>query len=191
MTQVVVTVEPETTIAELIELFGSRHISGVPVLSREGEVLGIVSTGDVLQAGESKTAIDVATRRVVAIDEHVPLSEAARVLLELGIRRLVVNRGGRLAGILTATDVLKWVARPALEALATLETADRPERATRLLGAAAALREGRTRLDPRRRAELDSLVVFLRAKLGAAFETGFAAGRSLGGDAAIDLALVD
>ena len=68
---------------------------------------------------EPETPISVATRKVVAIDEEAPLCEAARLLLELGIRRLVVRRGERLAGILTATDVLKWVARPALEALST------------------------------------------------------------------------
>lgn len=117
MTHVVVTVEPETTIPELIELFRSRHISGVPVVSSTGEVVGVVSVTDVLEADASQTALDVATRKVVAIDETAPLSEAARLLLELGIRRLVVRRGDKLAGILTATDVLKWVARPALEAL--------------------------------------------------------------------------
>src|SRR5437588_1706110 len=103
MTQVVVTIEPETTIPEVIELFRSRHISGAPVVSHEGEVLGVISTSDVLDAGDSRTALDIATRKVVAIDEDAPLSEAARLLLELGIRRLVVHRGDRIAGILTAT----------------------------------------------------------------------------------------
>jgi IMP dehydrogenase len=116
MTQVVVTIEPQTTIPEVIELFKTRHISGAPVVSREGEVLGIISTSDVLDPGDSRTALDVATRKVVSIDEEVSLAEAARLLLEIGIRRLVVRRGDRLAGILTATDILKWVARPAMEA---------------------------------------------------------------------------
>ncbi len=119
MTQVVVSVEPGTPVSEIKELFRGRHISGVPVLSRDGELLGIVSMSDVLETSDDRTAIEVATRTPVAIDEGAPISEAARLLLELGIRRLVVNRGGRLAGILTATDVLKWVARPALEAITT------------------------------------------------------------------------
>ena len=116
MTQVVVTVEPETSIPEVLELFRSRHISGAPVVSREGEVLGILSLSDILDENASGTALDLATRRVVSIDEAASLAQAARLLLELGIRRLVVRRGDKLAGILTATDVLKWVARPALEA---------------------------------------------------------------------------
>ena len=115
MTQVVVTVEPETPVAEIKELLRSRHISGVPVVSREGALLGVVSVSDLLEGDAPRSALEAATRTVVTIDEDSPLSEAARLLLELGIRRLVVRRGDRLAGILTATDVLKWVARPALE----------------------------------------------------------------------------
>ncbi|HZV02075.1 MAG TPA: CBS domain-containing protein [Planctomycetota bacterium] len=117
MTQVVVTVEPETPLAEVLELLRSRHISGVPVVSREGSLLGVVSMTDLLEGDTTRTALEAATRTVVTIDEDAPLSEAARLLLELGIRRLVVRRGERIAGILTATDIVKWVARPALEAL--------------------------------------------------------------------------
>jgi len=117
MTQVVVTVEPETPVAEIKELLRSRHISGVPVVSREGALLGVVSLSDLLEGDATRTALEAATRTVVTIDEDSPLAEAARLLLELGIRRLVVRRGDRIAGILTATDIVKWVARPALEAL--------------------------------------------------------------------------
>src|SRR5438270_12473217 len=84
MTQVVVTVEPEMTIPEVVELFRRRHISGVPVVSRECVVLGVVSTSDVLVPGESRTALDVETRPVAPIDEWAPLPGAALVLLDLG-----------------------------------------------------------------------------------------------------------
>ena len=77
---------------------------------------------------------------------------------------------------------------PALEGLAFLE--ESPERAAQLVGAAAALRVGRCGPDPRRRADLDALAHALRERLGvASFETRFAAGKSISGDATIDLAL--
>ncbi len=138
MTQVVVTVTPDTPVEEAVELFARRHISGAPVVSKEGDLLGVVSTTDVLRsaAGESayyledelsgtlapstrpkdaRTVAEIATRKVVSIDEDAPLAKAAQVLLELGIRRLLVTRRGRLAGLLSSTDIVKWVARPALE----------------------------------------------------------------------------
>ena len=144
MTQVVVTVTPETRVQEAIDLFAKRHISGAPVVSRDGALLGVVSSTDIFRAEscrgtesegayfledelsgsimtalpstDPRTVIDIATKKVVSIDENAPLSKAAQILLELGIRRLLVTRRGKFAGLLSATDVLKWVARPALEA---------------------------------------------------------------------------
>lgn len=146
MTNVVVTLSPDTSVQEAIDLFARRHISGAPVVSDDGKLLGVVSTTDVLRAESSpdarkkersayyledelsssiarapsvsmdRTVLQIATRRVVSIDENAPLSEAARFLLELGIRRLLVTRDGKLAGLVSTTDVVKWVARPAIEA---------------------------------------------------------------------------
>src|SRR4051812_9619066 len=105
MTQVVVTVSPETTIPELVSLLTNRHFSGAPVVSGDGKILGVVSTSDVLRlesrletrdfyandesggsavdpANPARTVLDIATRRVVTIDEQTPLAEAAKVLLE-------------------------------------------------------------------------------------------------------------
>ncbi|HZV02477.1 MAG TPA: CBS domain-containing protein [Planctomycetota bacterium] len=117
MTQVVVGLPTNATVADAIDLFTSRHITGAPIVSKEGEVQGLVSMTDALAASDKTCPVmDIAARRVVEIDEDAPLSEAAKVLLDLGIHRLLVTRRGRFAGILSSTDVLKWVARPALEA---------------------------------------------------------------------------
>jgi len=64
----------------------------------------------------AEKVIEVATRTAVSIDEDAPLAKAAQLLLELGIHRLLVTRSGKLAGLLSSTDILKWVARPAIEA---------------------------------------------------------------------------
>src|SRR4051812_31947177 len=83
MTHVVVTIDPETTIDEVIDLFRTRHISGAPIVSHDGDVIGVVSTSDLLHVPASAhTALDVATRKVVTIDESAPVSQAARLLLQ-------------------------------------------------------------------------------------------------------------
>lgn len=46
-----VTVRPETRMEDIVALFSSRHINRVPVTDAEGRLLGIVTRGDVLQAG--------------------------------------------------------------------------------------------------------------------------------------------
>lgn len=134
MTQVVVTVAPETTVREFVRLLLERGISGAPIVDGRGQVLGVVSATNVLRAQAegyydetpslptvdvpadgSRTVMEIGTRRVVSLDEGIDLPHAAKLMIELGIRRVVVTRRGRFAGILTATDIMKWVARPALE----------------------------------------------------------------------------
>jgi CBS domain-containing protein len=45
----VFSVEPELTVGELIKLFMTRDISGAPVVNRDGAVVGVVSTTDILR----------------------------------------------------------------------------------------------------------------------------------------------
>jgi len=45
------TVGPETTLLELRRIFVENHIHGVPVVDREGRLLGIVSSSDLLASG--------------------------------------------------------------------------------------------------------------------------------------------
>lgn len=47
MTTDVITVSPETTLREAMELFASRHVSGAPVVAG-GRILGVVSTTDLI-----------------------------------------------------------------------------------------------------------------------------------------------
>src|ERR1051326_2482406 len=48
MTRDVITVTPETTLREAVELFTAKHISGAPVVSGR-EVVGVVSASDILE----------------------------------------------------------------------------------------------------------------------------------------------
>lgn len=48
MTAPVITAPPDATIRELVELMTARRISGVPIVSAAGELLGIVTEGDLL-----------------------------------------------------------------------------------------------------------------------------------------------
>lgn len=51
MQDVVVTVTPDTTVHELLKILVRNQISGVPVVSEEGEIVGVVSTTDVVRFG--------------------------------------------------------------------------------------------------------------------------------------------
>jgi len=137
MQREVVSVQPETPIATVVELLIERGVKAVPVVDSTGWVAGIISGGDLLERAElpfrlslqrqvdpetvhdqiaalaasGRIAADVMTAEVTTIDERTPLREAARLMAEQHIKRLpVVDAHGRLAGILSRADVLRHIA---------------------------------------------------------------------------------
>lgn len=116
----VVSATPETTVEELIELLREEEISGVPVVDRDGSVVGVVSETDVLRLaldatrpeGVGGTAVrDLMTPARYSVSPDAPLEEAARLMADVGINRALVFEEGRLAGIVTSTDVLRGLSR--------------------------------------------------------------------------------
>ena len=61
----VVTVTPETTLQEAMELFGTRHVSGAPVVAN-GKLVGVVSTTDLMLFAASTSGVP--TQRDAADD---------------------------------------------------------------------------------------------------------------------------
>lgn len=134
MTTKVISVGPETPVAEIAKLLLDLRISAVPVLADDGRLLGIVSEGDLIHglgsAGAKRSwwldllaspearaqeylkshgrrARDVMTRAVVSVDPETPLPEIARLLEARRIKRVPVLRDGRLAGIVSRADLLR------------------------------------------------------------------------------------
>lgn len=56
----VVTVTPETTVRSLLKLLVNSQISGVPVVTEEGEIVGVVSTTDVVRLGAGEKELNAA-----------------------------------------------------------------------------------------------------------------------------------
>jgi CBS domain-containing protein len=136
MTTTVLTVSPETPIADVAALLASRGISAVPVLDAEGKMVGIVTEADLVRrvAGEAARrkvgwfgalfaagarddaasyarqhgdrAADVMSADVVTVDEDTPAAEIARIMEQRGVKRLPVLRRGRLAGVVSRADLL-------------------------------------------------------------------------------------
>jgi len=137
MTTAVATVGPTTPLKDVARLLERRRISGVPVVDRDGTVLGVVSEGDVLakEQGSIETARRLwqrrdqehAVRRVkrgavtageamtspaVVIGPARAVATAARIMLDRGVNRLPVVEEGRLVGIVTRADLVRAFARP-------------------------------------------------------------------------------
>jgi CBS-domain-containing membrane protein len=115
MTAPVITAGPEATVAEIAELLVRHRISGVPVIDAAGSMIGLVSEHDLL-ARRGETAAEVMTAEVITVDEQVEVDDVRQLLVERRIRRVPVVAAGRLAGIVSRSDVvatltMEWVCR--------------------------------------------------------------------------------
>jgi IMP dehydrogenase len=108
-----VTVGPDATIAELDSLCGTYRVSGLPVVSEDRRLLGIITNRDLLFL----PADEFATRTVRELMTPMPLvtapvgisgADAAALLSKHKIEKLpLVDEAGRLAGLITVKDFVK------------------------------------------------------------------------------------
>jgi CBS domain-containing protein len=109
MTTKVISFREETPVAEIATRLSKSRITGAPVLTEDGFVVGIVSEIDVVTKRGS-TAREIMSRRVISITEETGIDDAARLLAGERIRRLPVLRQGKLVGLLSRSDVLDFFA---------------------------------------------------------------------------------
>jgi CBS domain-containing protein len=118
MTTNVMAVRPDTPIRSLAAMFRQHRVSGFPVIAEDGKVIGVVSESDLiaLAAGRHhrrhrvaarETAGDLMTHPAVTVSPGEPVQTAARLMYSHRVQRLpVVDPDGRLAGIVSRSDVL-------------------------------------------------------------------------------------
>lgn len=105
-----VTIHPEATLAEAIELAERNHISGIPVVEGSGKLVGILSNRDVRFATNMNQCIaELMTKdNLVTVKEGVDREEAKRLLHKHRIEKLlVVDNGYKCVGLITVNDIEK------------------------------------------------------------------------------------
>ncbi len=95
---------------EVLSILKDKKVSGVPVL-KDNKVVGIVSRTNILKNPEEEQLALLMSRNPYTIPVGASLQEAARLLYERNIRRLpVVDKHGRLEGLITTADVIGAIA---------------------------------------------------------------------------------
>jgi CBS-domain-containing membrane protein len=110
MTRAVITIAPEATVTDAAEMLHQHHITGMPVLDDHHRVVGVVSEMDVVLK-HGLTVAEIMSPEPRTVEEELPLSEAAEVLMAQRIRRLPVIRHGKLVGLISRTDLVTFFAR--------------------------------------------------------------------------------
>ena len=112
------TVHCQSTVAEVEALLLEHNISGAPVVSTDGELMGVVSKTDIARfhgdpskpASDAEIAYAITTPIAITIDGDATIKEAASLMVKRKIHRLIVVRAGIPIGILTALDIARVVA---------------------------------------------------------------------------------
>jgi CBS domain-containing protein len=157
MTSPVVTVEPDVGVLQAVRIMLQRRMSGLPVVEKDGRLVGIVTEGDFLRRAETGTqrrrprwleflvgpgrlaqdyarshgrkVNEVMTPDPITIGENASLDEIVKLMEKRQIKRVPVVRGDKVVGIVSRANLLHALASVARET----KPAERDDEAVRAL----------------------------------------------------------
>jgi CBS domain-containing protein len=134
MTCEVISIDPDSTVLQAARLMLQHHISGLPVIDKEGNLVGVLSEGDFLRRRETKTekrrsrwleflmgpgriaaeyshshgskVSEVMTKEVQTVDEATALEDIVDLMERHRIKRVPVLCGGQVVGIITRSNLM-------------------------------------------------------------------------------------
>jgi len=134
----VITVKPESNVPDVAELLLTNRISAVPVIDDAGNLVGIVSEGDLLRRSEADTGherawwlrllmgrenlaaeylrehsrrvADIMTRGVISAEPDTPVADIATLLERHRIKRVPIVRDGKIVGIVSRANLIQALA---------------------------------------------------------------------------------
>ena len=134
MTRDVISIDPDATVLQAARLMLQHHISGLPVIDKDGNLVGVLSEGDFLRRRETKTerrrsrwleflmgpgriaaeyshshgskVSEVMTTDVQTVDEVTPLEDIVELMERRRIKRVPVLCGGQVVGIVTRSNLM-------------------------------------------------------------------------------------
>lgn len=117
MTSDIVTVTRQTPIMEVIELLLEKNVTGMPVINDDGSMAGIISEKDVLVLlsdldNSSAVVEDFMTEDVTSFDVNDDLIGVCECLVQNHFRRVPIVDDGRLIGIVSRRDIIKYILEP-------------------------------------------------------------------------------
>ena len=150
MTWPVISITPDAPVQSAIRLMLQHRISGVPVVEKDGRLVGMLTEGDLLRRSETGTerrrprwlefllgpgrlageyththgrkVEEIMTADPIVIDDQLPVQDVVEVMEKNHIKRVPVMRGNVMVGILSRANLVQALASVADSVPAT--TAD-------------------------------------------------------------------
>ncbi len=134
MTRDVISIDPDATVLQAARLMLQHHISGLPVVDKKGNLVGVLSEGDFLRRRETRTerkrarwlefligpgrmaaeyshthgskVSEVMTTEVQTVEQDTALEDIVEVMERKRIKRVPVICGGQVVGIITRSNLM-------------------------------------------------------------------------------------
>lgn len=135
----VYTVSDEATIKDVLQVLVESKTSGLPIVNEKQQVVGFISDGDIMkfiakqnpriidmtsfitvwydtESFEKKlhdlmdlSVMELATTKLVSVETDYDIDEVAKVLGEKKIKKVPVLEDGKLAGVISRSDILRYI----------------------------------------------------------------------------------
>jgi len=115
MTRDVVCIQKDIPVVDAIRLMSKNNITGLPVVEDDMTLIGILSEQDVLRLfhtyedEKDRTVNDFMTQPAIHFEENESLLDVCYCLRDNSIRRVPVTSNGRVAGVISRSDILKCI----------------------------------------------------------------------------------
>lgn len=100
------------TLASIMEIMVTRNVGVLPVVFEDMTLWGIITEHDLVEHLAEKNigrkVEEVMTKNVITIESKASIKEAAETMIKYGIRRLPIIEEGKIWGMVTAKDIVRF-----------------------------------------------------------------------------------
>lgn len=116
-----VTVRADSSLAQVAETLAEHDLSGMPVVDRDGALVGVISQTDIVRLRAGSVPVsgwrgllvrDLMTHPAITVPASASLKDAAGLMTEHHVHRLVVvaERASTPIGVISESDIVREVA---------------------------------------------------------------------------------
>lgn len=114
MTTDLVSVSPDTPLAEATRLLIRHRITGLPVVDADQRIVGVITELDLIRTAAEphvpwRTVGQLMTPDPTTVNVDAPLVAVFDCLMTHSFRRVLVEDGGRLVGLISRSDLLPTI----------------------------------------------------------------------------------
>jgi predicted transcriptional regulator len=113
MTKDIISVKPNASVSEVASTMTKNEVGAV-VVTKQGTPVGIVTEVDILKrccigkaCAQELEAKEIMSTPLITIKADAAIGEAAKMMTDKKIRRLLVTERGKIVGLITEKDVLR------------------------------------------------------------------------------------